>query len=324
MLVYSRRKIKSKKQKAWLTHARLSAFGFSFFSFCVWIILSGCGTDFKKTESGLEYKFVDRGNGAALKNGEYLILNLLIKTGTDSVVYNSADADILFPLRYDTYRLKIGQKSELEEGFFMMREGDSAIFSVKAADAYAALNIKPPKIASDRIFCYARLVSVLDYEAYSDWRSAQLDKRREKTNWLRTRLVEKQSQQIDSILNAHHSPISVTASGIRYTIEKEGMGSHPQKGDTVLFEYEATYLNGTAVPGEVGRSGNKAKFFTIGEERVVQSWQESIMLLRKGGRGKFYMPSFLAFETPVTFGIRPDSILIFDIQLVDVRKDRLK
>src|SRR5688572_2387654 len=119
-------------------------------------LLSYCKDEFAKTESGLEYKFVTRGNGKALKNGEYLILDLMIKTETDSVIYTSATAGILFPLRYDTYRLKVGQKNALEEGFFMMHEGDSAVFSVKSSDVYMALNMMPQETADDRIYCYAR------------------------------------------------------------------------------------------------------------------------------------------------------------------------
>jgi FKBP-type peptidyl-prolyl cis-trans isomerase FkpA len=321
MLDYKVQQAKSKKQKAWRLYPGLSAFGFQFFSFFLWIVLSGCNSEFKKTDSGLRYRFVYHGNGKGPKNGEYLILNLLIKTETDSIIYNSADAGILFPVRYDTYRLKVGQKSELEEGFFMMKEGDSAIFSVKTSDVYAALEMTPPKVRGERIFCFAKLVSVLDYENYSQWKSAELEKRRNQTNVLLTRQIEKQSHRIDSILKSRNETFSTTSSGIRYSIEKEGAGSHPQKGDTVFFRYEVTYLDGTALPDEVGKSGDKPGFFTIGAERVFQSWQESIMLLRKGGSGKFYMPSSVAFETPETFEASSDSILVFNIQLVDVRRD---
>jgi len=283
-------------------------------------LLANCKDEFAKTDSGLEYKFVARGNGKALKNGEYLILDLLIKTETDSVIYNSATAGILFPLRYDTYKLKVGQKNALEEGFFMMQEGDSAIFSVKSSDVYLALNMMPPVTADDRIYCYARLVNILDYEHYSGWKSDQLERRRKEIEALMKKSMEKEVQKIDSMLAARREPFAITGPGIRYTILKQGSGSFPQQGDSVFFRYEVTYLDGTTPPGEVGRSGDKPKSFVMGSKSVFESWQESISLLKEHGTGIFYIPSSLAFGSSESHGIKPNAILIVSIQLVDLKK----
>ena len=282
-------------------------------------LLVRCGNGFEKTESGLEYKFVHRSNGKEPQNGEYLILNLLVKTETDSVIYSSKETGILFPVRYDTYRLKVGQKSELEEGFFMMREGDSAVFSVKTSDVYAALNERPPATSDDRIFCYARLVNVFDYKHYSLWKSEQLARRQNEHETLVKKVMEKEVQKIDSTLNARHQSFSVTGTGIRYIIEKQGAGSFPQQGDSVFFKYYVTYLDGTLPPNEFGSSGDKPRSFVMGTNTVFESWQESIALLKKGGAGRFYIPSPLAFGALETAGIRPNAILIVNIQLLDIK-----
>jgi FKBP-type peptidyl-prolyl cis-trans isomerase FkpA len=288
--------------------------------FFLLIIFSGCKDEFVKTDSGLEYKFVDRGNGKALTNGEYLILDLLIKSETDSVIYNSATAGMLFPVRYDTYKLKVGQKSALEEGLFMMREGDSAIFSVKASDVYTALNMPPPRTPDERIYCYARLVNIFDYEQYSSWKSDQLTRRRNENEAMIKESIAEDTHRIDSILAARRETFSVTGSGIRYTIIKQGTGPFPQPGDSVFFTYDVTYLDGTAPPDKFGKSGEKPKSFVMGSKRVFESWQESIGLLRKNGAGRFYIPSSLAFGTSEAYGIKPDAILVVNIRLVGLKK----
>jgi FKBP-type peptidyl-prolyl cis-trans isomerase len=316
MLANKKQKGQGRKQKVWGACPRLFAFCFLL---CA-CYFSGCRDEFKKTDSGLRYKFINRTNGKEPKNGEYLILDLLIKTEKDSVLYNTTDSGILFPLRYDTYKFKVGQKSELEEGFFMMHEGDSAIFSVKTSDVYAALNVFKPNTTNDRIYCYAKLVSILDYEHYSNWKSVQLARRENENNLRIKSAMEKEGRKIDSTLNARHESFSVTGSGIRYIIEWQGRGPFPQKGDSVFFRYDVTYLDGTTPPDGFGKSGDKPKSFVMGSKGVFESWQESIRLLKKGGAGRFYIPSPLAFGTSETVGLKPNSILVINIKLVDIKK----
>jgi FKBP-type peptidyl-prolyl cis-trans isomerase len=323
MLACKKHNEESTKQKVWSMCFRLFAFCFHLSSFIFLLFafcFSGCREEFKKSNSGLEYKFIHQTNGRGPKNGEYLILDLRIKTRTDSVIYSSADAGMLFPVRYDTYRLKVGQKSEMEEGFFMMHEGDSAIFSVKTSDVYAALNAFHPKSADDRIYCHAKLVSILDYGQYSNWKSGELAHRQNENDLRMKKALEKETLKIDSALHAQHESFAVTGSGIRYIIEKPGTGSFPQHGDSVFFRYDVAYLDGTTPPDKFRRSGDRPKSFVMGSKGVFESWQESIALLKKGGAGRFYIPSPLAFGASQASGIKPDAILVVNIQLADIKK----
>jgi FKBP-type peptidyl-prolyl cis-trans isomerase FkpA len=312
-------KAQSTKQKAWSISFKLFAFCFLLFAF----FLSGCKDEFNKTDSGLEYKFVHQTKGKEPKHGEYLIFDLLMKTGTDSVIYSTTSAGVLFPIRYDTYKLKVGQKNAIEEGFFMMHEGDSAVFSVKASDVYAALNVSQSTATNDRIYCYAKLVSILDYEHYSNWKSVQLARRQNENALEIKRTMQKETYEIDSFLNARHEAFAVAASGIRYSIEKQGTGSFPRDGDSVFFKYEVSYLDGTTPPERLGKSGDKPAAFIIGSRRVFESWNESVQLLKKGGSGKFYIPSPLASEASGNSGVKPGAILIINIQLVDIKTNNM-
>ena len=105
-----------------------------------------------------------------------------------------------------------------------------------------------------------------------------------------------------------------TESGIYYIIEKEGDGNHPTLDSKVTAHYHGTLLDGTVFDSSVER-GQPADFPLRG---VVKGWQEGVPLLSKGGKGKFILPSGLAYGSRSAGAkIKPNSVLIFDIELVD-------
>ena len=58
--------------------------------------------------------------------------------------------------------------------------------------------------------------------------------------------------------------------------------------------------------------------FTLGTGSVIQGWDIGIVLLKDGGKGVLYIPSTLAYGERGAGGIPPNSILIFDVELVDI------
>lgn len=107
-----------------------------------------------------------------------------------------------------------------------------------------------------------------------------------------------------------------TDSGIYYVIEKEGDGTHPTLESKVTAHYHGTLTDGTVFDSSVER-GSPADFPLRG---VVKGWQEGVPLLSKGGKGKFIIPSGLAYgpRSPSP-KIGPNAVLIFDIELIDIK-----
>lgn len=109
----------------------------------------------------------------------------------------------------------------------------------------------------------------------------------------------------------------VTPSGIHYVIEKEGTGANPTINDKVTVHYKGTLLDGTEFDSSYKR--NKPTTFPL--KNVVRGWQEGIPLLKEGGSGKIIIPSGLAYgPRQVGAKIPPNSILIFDIELIEIVK----
>ena len=107
-----------------------------------------------------------------------------------------------------------------------------------------------------------------------------------------------------------------TASGIFYTMEKEGSGANPTVSSTVTVHYRGYLLDGTEFDSSYKR--NKPATFPLG--RVVKGWQEGIPLFKKGGKGTLVIPSALGYGANPRPGgkIPPNAPLVFDIELVDI------
>jgi FKBP-type peptidyl-prolyl cis-trans isomerase len=110
-------------------------------------------------------------------------------------------------------------------------------------------------------------------------------------------------------LNAQEGP-----EGLYYVIEQEGTGLQPAGVySEVSVNYVGRLINGT----EFDRSGSTP--FTTTLDRVIKGWQYGIPFFKEGGSGKLIIPSALGYGTRGAGSIPPNSVLVFDIELVDVK-----
>ena len=84
-----------------------------------------------------------------------------------------------------------------------------------------------------------------------------------------------------------------TASGLYYTITKEGEGEHPPKGANVSVHYKGTLVDGTVFDSSYQR--DQPIEFSVGVGQVIPGWDEGILLLNKGAAARFVIPSHLGY-----------------------------
>ena len=107
-----------------------------------------------------------------------------------------------------------------------------------------------------------------------------------------------------------------TASGLQYQIVKKGDGSvHPSAKSTVKVHYHGTLLDGTVFDSSVER--NEPISFPL--NRVIKGWTEGLQLMVAGDTFKFFIPSDLAYGNAATGKIKPGSVLIFEVELLEVQ-----
>lgn len=117
---------------------------------------------------------------------------------------------------------------------------------------------------------------------------------------------------IEQYLEDNNLTAQRTESGLHYIITNEGDGNHPASNDAVTVMYVGQLLDGTIFDRT---QAGQSRTFPL--TNLIKGWQEGIPLLSKGGSGKFFLPSELGYGNRVNGQIPANSVLIFDISLVD-------
>ncbi len=130
----------------------------------------------------------------------------------------------------------------------------------------------------------------------------------------KTDLKQTDEEKIDRHLKAKGIAASKTLSGLRYVINKEGEGPRVPVDSTVSVHYHGTLLDGTVFDSSIERGGEAPQFKLAS---LIPGWQEGIRLLNKGSKATLYIPSKLAYGDHELPKIKANSVLKFDVELVD-------
>ena len=107
-----------------------------------------------------------------------------------------------------------------------------------------------------------------------------------------------------------------TPTGLKYIDEVIGTGRSPQTGDQVKVHYTGTLEDGTKF--DSSRDRNQPFEFPLGIGRVIKGWDEGVATMKEGGKRKLIIPSELAYGSRNMGSIPPNSILLFDVELIEV------
>lgn len=116
--------------------------------------------------------------------------------------------------------------------------------------------------------------------------------------------------------NKANQGVLETASGLQYQILTKGEGAvHPSASSTVKVHYHGTLLDGNVFDSSVQR--NEPISFPL--NRVIAGWTEGVQLMVTGDKFKFFIPSKLAYGNSAAGKIKPGSVLIFEVELLDTQ-----
>lgn len=116
--------------------------------------------------------------------------------------------------------------------------------------------------------------------------------------------------------NAAREEVTTTASGLQYEVLESGSGATPTANSTVVTHYHGTLVDGTVFDSSVER-GDPAEF---GVSQVISGWTEALQMMSVGDKWRIACPPELAYgEQGAGDSIGPNTALVFEIQLIDIR-----
>jgi FKBP-type peptidyl-prolyl cis-trans isomerase len=260
------------------------------------------------TPYGLKIALFTHHSGKKPYLGDVIRIHLVIKTQNDSVLsstyYHNEPAE--FPMT----NLKF--KGDPMEGYTYLSEGDSALFIVNA-DSFLQGHYPHGLQKGSSLKFYVKMLRVMDKQAQEQERiriASELDAAQKEQ-------LRKDTVAIVQYLRDHHIPAKRTGSGLYYIIDKEGTGPNAIAGSYIDAHYKEMLLDGTAVDSSYARPSPFV--FTMNAHQVIPGWDEGIALLNKGARARLFIPSYLGYGKESTSKVPPNSPLIFEVRIEDIR-----
>lgn len=117
--------------------------------------------------------------------------------------------------------------------------------------------------------------------------------------------------------NLQNSDVFQTESGLQYRVIREGEGARPTATDQVEVHYRGRLLNDEVFDSSYDRG--EPVVFPL--NRVISGWTEGLQLMTVGSEYQFFIPADLAYgnNPPPGSTIPPGAVLIFDVELLDIR-----
>lgn len=115
--------------------------------------------------------------------------------------------------------------------------------------------------------------------------------------------------------NKNQPRVVTLPDGLQYKIITPGHGATPVNGDTVTVNYRGKLLDGTEFDSSYKR-GHPAEFPVNG---VIRGWTEALEKMKVGAEWQLFIPADLAYGERGRPGIPPNSVLIFEVQLLSVK-----
>ncbi len=179
---------------------------------------------------------------------------------------------------------------------------------VKQAE-FGDLNMKELHKAIDDVLADKTLR--IDMSLANDIITKYLTKKQESANVIN---VEKGEKFLEE--NKSKEGVIELESGLQYKILAEGNGNMPAPEDTIEVHYKGTLIDGT----EFDSSYTRGETATLALNQFIPGWIEGIQKVSEGGKIELYIPADLAYGSQKMGVIEPGSTLIFEVELISLKR----
>ncbi len=114
--------------------------------------------------------------------------------------------------------------------------------------------------------------------------------------------------------NEKQEGVITLPSGLQYKVLVEGTGEIPTLDSNVEVHYRGQLLNGEEFDSSYGQD---PRIFGVGQ--LIPGWTEALQLMPVGSKWELYIPADLAYGPNGRGPIEPNSVLIFEMELLDIK-----
>lgn len=279
---------------------------------------------FKKTKSGLHYKFEQRNrSGQSVHVGDVIVGEMVFRLDTNILFSNEGDPQRLMLVRDSVFR-----GYDIDEGLLLMHEGEKAVFAIYADSVarYFQSSQLPPSYqpGTGMIFYYEISVeSVVTRE----------ELQQEQDNF-REEMQQREKEEADLLakyIAENNITVKPTEEGLYVIVNKRGNGPKVAMGKEVKMNYTGRLLDGTIFDSSIESDAKEGGVYEsnrpyeplsykVGEMSLIQGWEKGVMGLPQGTQVTLIMPSSLGYGARgAGKTILPYSSLRFDIEILEVK-----
>jgi FKBP-type peptidyl-prolyl cis-trans isomerase FkpA len=293
----------------------MKKFLFLFVAFTLVFANVSCkNSKFKKTDSGLSYKFHVENKGEKPSIDNVVNIHFAYRYPADSVFYHSNMAG-------EPGYIKIQPSDypgDIYEALRMMSKGDSATF-IFDAHRFFTISAGSPSVPPFMSETDSLFVDIIMFDFFNEEQfQAHMDAQREEMMQEQEVLASNELKNLDKYLADNSIKEEPLESGLIIIVNEQGKGEMPKAGQEVSVHYTGMLLDGTVFDSSLERG--EPISFSVGNGRVIRGWDEAFTRLRVGSKARLIIPSHLAYggreAGPV---IKPFSTLIFDVELLSAK-----
>jgi FKBP-type peptidyl-prolyl cis-trans isomerase FkpA len=270
--------------------------------------------DYSQTENGLYFKLIDIGEGDKKATpGDYLTLQMTILSEKDSVLYDTQRMGLEGTI---TFILEAPQHpNDYREGFQLLAQGDSAQFITDAYTFYLKKNKVPIPNGMNLnsvIKVQVRMMKIdspLEHQQQVSKIQEQADKGEFEEKKIIENYFKEKALRADTMGNGlYYIPLT--------------KGNHLMISDSshsALINYQGSFLNGRIF--DFLYENQPFEYIMGADNQLLPGLEIGIRHLHEGERGKFIIPSHLAYGSSGSASgmVPPFTTVIYDVELIKVQ-----
>lgn len=256
-------------------------------------------SDFTTTEKGFKFKHcVENKTSPKVKVGDIILGEIEIRQN-DSILYsNFGSPNRLFKVNADTV-------SDFDKLLLNVHIGDSIIIEPPLDTIVPFVeNIVP--LPGDKICFYIKIHQIISQKELTEHDKQVIENQRKEDSILASFVLRKYP-------NAEKK-----SSGLYILNHIQTQDVKAEYGDTISVYYSVSDTTNKVL--DSNKDLQNPFEFILGDDGLIAGWSEGLSYMKKGEKMKILIPSKLAYGESGYGAIAPNTPLIFELNLVEVKK----